>query len=77
MSLVMNVRLKAGIHLKPVFTPPKIGLTEISRSRFKQYKNPTPGAIIRDGDRKRGVHASPCVVPKKLFLEKIAPPFTS
>ena len=32
------------------------------------------GAIIRDGDRKRGVHASPCVVPKKLFLEKIAPP---
>ena len=36
-----------------------------------------PGAIIRDGDRKRGVHASPCVVPKKLFLEKIAPPFTS
>ena len=35
------------------------------------------GAIIRDGDRKRGVHASPCVVPKKLFLEKIAPPFTS
>ena len=35
------------------------------------------GAIIRAGDRKRGVHASPCVVPKKLFLEKIAPPFTS
>ena len=35
------------------------------------------GAIIRDGDRKRGVHASPCVVPKKLFLEKLAPPFTS
>ena len=35
------------------------------------------GAIIRDGDRKRGVHASPCVVPKKLFLEKIAPPSTS
>ena len=28
-------------HLKAVFTPPKIGLTEISRSRFKQYKNPT------------------------------------
>ena len=33
--------IKAGIHLKAVFTPPKIGLTEISRSRFKQYKNPT------------------------------------
>ena len=32
---------KAGIHLKTVFTPPKIGLTEISHSRFKQYKNPT------------------------------------
>ena len=34
-------KLKAGVHLKAVFTPPKIGLTEISRSRFKQYKNPT------------------------------------
>ena len=33
--------VKAGFHLKAVFTPPKIGLTEISRSRFKQYKNPT------------------------------------
>ena len=33
--------LKAGVHLKAVFTPPKIGLTEMSRSRFKQYKNPT------------------------------------
>ena len=37
------------------------------------------GAIISDGDldRKRGVHAAPCVVPKNLFLEKISPPFTS
>ena len=35
-----------------------------------------PRGIIRDGDRKRGVHASPCVVPKNLFLEKIAKPFT-
>ena len=26
--------------MKAVFTPPKIGLTEISRSRFKQYKYP-------------------------------------
>ena len=34
-------QIKTGIHLKAVFTPPKIGLTEISRSRFKQYKNPT------------------------------------
>ena len=33
--------VKGGFYLKAVFTPPKIGLTEISRSRFKQYKNPT------------------------------------
>ena len=26
--------------MKAAFTPLKIGLTEISRSRFKQYKNP-------------------------------------
>ena len=32
--------IKVGVHLKAVFTPPKIGLTEISRPRFKQYKNP-------------------------------------
>ena len=32
--------LKARVHLKAVFTPLKIGSTEISRSRFKQYKNP-------------------------------------
>ena len=32
--------LKAGIHLKAVFTPLKIGLMEKSRSRFKQNKNP-------------------------------------
>ena len=38
---IKPVSLKEGIHLKAVFTPPKIGLTEISRSRFKQYKNPT------------------------------------
>ena len=30
-------RFKAGVHL---FTPLKIGLIKISRSRFKQYKNP-------------------------------------
>ena len=30
------------------------------------------GAIVSDGDldRKRGVHAAPCVVPKNLFLEQ-------
>ena len=33
--------VKGGFYLKAVFTPPKIGLTEICRSRFKQYKNPT------------------------------------
>ena len=38
---IWNTTFKAGIHLKTVFTPSKIGLTEISRSRFKQYKNPT------------------------------------
>ena len=32
--------IKAGVHLKAVFTPLKIGSTEISRSCFKQYKNP-------------------------------------
>ena len=36
-----------------------------------------PGAIIGDGDRKRGVHAKPCVVAKNIFLEKNALPFTS
>ena len=40
-SILLGTVLKAGIHLKAVFTPPKIGLTEISRSRFKQYKNLT------------------------------------
>ena len=31
--------IKAGVHLKAVFTPLKIGLMEISRLRFKQYEN--------------------------------------
>ena len=30
---------KAGVQLKAVFTPPKIGQIEISCSHFKQYKN--------------------------------------
>ena len=34
------ISLKAGVHLKAVFTPLKIGLIEISRLRFKQYKSP-------------------------------------
>ena len=33
-------RLKAGVHLKAVFTPLKIGQMEISCLHFKQYKNP-------------------------------------
>ena len=33
-------RLKAGVYMKAVFTPLKIGSKEISRSHFKQYKNP-------------------------------------
>ena len=41
LGIIYFLAVKAGIHLKDVFTPPKIGLTEISRSRFKQYKNPT------------------------------------
>ena len=32
--------IKAGVYRKAVFTLRKIGLTEISRSRFKRYKNP-------------------------------------
>ena len=36
-----------------------------------------PGAIIGDGDRKRGVHAAPSKKTNVLFLEKIAPPSTS
>ena len=32
------------------------------------------GVIIRDGDRKRGLHASPGVVPKNLFLEILCHP---
>ena len=34
------VLVKAGVHLKAVFTPLKIGQMEISCSHFKQYKNP-------------------------------------
>ena len=36
-----------------------------------------PGAIIGDGDRKRGVHAKPSKKTNVLFLAKIAPPSTS
>ena len=35
------------------------------------------GAIIGDGDRKRGIHAAPSKRKNVLFLEKIAPPSTS
>ena len=35
------------------------------------------GAIIGDGDRKRGIHAAPSKKTNVLFLEKIAPPSTS
>ena len=43
----------------------------------KKFHRIQTGAIIRDGDRKRGVHPTLCVVPKNLFLEKIAPTLTS
>ena len=36
-----------------------------------------PGAIIGDGDRKRGVHAKPSKKTNVLFFAKIAPPSTS
>ena len=36
----VELMLKVEVHLKAVFTPLKICLMEISRSRFKQYKNP-------------------------------------
>ena len=36
-----------------------------------------PGAIIGDGDRKRGVHGKPSKKTNVLFLAKIAPPSTS
>ena len=35
------------------------------------------GAIIGDGNRRRGVHAAPSKKTNVLFLEKIAPPSTS
>ena len=35
---------------------------------LKQFRWVNTGAIIRDGDRKRGVHASSCVVPKKIYF---------
>ena len=33
------IRIKAVLHLNVVFKPLNMGLIEISRSRFKQYKN--------------------------------------
>ena len=36
-----------------------------------------PGAIIGDGDRKRGVHAKPSKKTNVLFLAKLALPTTS
>ena len=35
-----NLLFMVGVHLKAVFTPPKIGQMEISCLHFKQYKNP-------------------------------------
>ena len=33
--------LKAGVNLNTVFSPLYVGLTGISRSRFKQFRNPS------------------------------------
>ena len=32
--------IKAGVHLKPVFTPLNLGLMRIARSHFKHSQNP-------------------------------------
>ena len=42
--------------------------------KIQMTNDMSTGAIIRDGDRKRGVHVSPCVVAKNLFLEKMCHP---
>ena len=41
---------------------------------LKQFRWVNTGAIIRGGDRKRGVHPSPWVVPKKSIFRKNCPP---
>ena len=32
--------IKAGVHMNAIFSPLNVGLMKISRSRFKQSKNP-------------------------------------
>ena len=44
---------------------------------FDTVNHSIPGAIIGDGDRKRGVDAKPSKKTNVLFLAKIAPPSTS
>ena len=41
---------------------------------LKKFRWVNTGAIIRDVDRKRGVHASPWAVPKKSIFRKNCPP---
>ena len=36
----LSFRVKVGVHLKAVFPPLNLGLMRMSRSRFKQSKNP-------------------------------------
>ena len=33
-------RIKVGVHMNSIFSPLNVGLMKISRSRFKQSKNP-------------------------------------
>ena len=40
LTFLSGTTFTAGVYKKAVFTPLKIGLNEISRSRFKQYRNP-------------------------------------
>ena len=54
-----------------VACPRPFSLTKSSFGfKIRELLKVTTGAIIRDGDRKRGVHASPCVVPKKSIFRK-------
>ena len=34
------LEIKAGVHMNAIFSPLNVGLMKISRSRFKQSKNP-------------------------------------
>ena len=39
-GLSTGFRIKVGVHMNAIFSPLNVGLMKISRSRFKQSKNP-------------------------------------